>query len=258
MKVDKILDNSENLSYLESISATKEGDALQNGVGYVILAYKKTRDGFAFYKNWNLSVGETDSKIELDTGENYTIVVVSTGTRILPKIVEVEDFDNARFIPPLGTNFLYNKYENFVPEEGSDNILNVKLKRSVSIYIRINAERLLGGDEYGVTVNSINNVRLCYDKPESINIGDLSKSSVVALLDRDDCQEVPYVKAYATAQYGYIEIKEIPIVTNTEFTYIYDISTSIGERTIFDYIDGEIKPWHVYNVEIILINHIPH
>jgi len=142
---------------------------------YIILAYKKTENNYIFHKKQSFTIGEIDPKIELDNEQNYTLIIVSTGTSVLANITDERDFNNVRFITENYANpdvkFLYQKVENFKPI-GADNVINIKLKNSTSIKVIYDTSKMLAGDK-GAKINQLTNAYIKYHKPKSIKLGNI-------------------------------------------------------------------------------------
>jgi|GEM_PF-2565755 len=117
--------NNEYFSSLDLESSIPAGN-LPKGAKYSILAYKKPKysnDEYAFHKRYDFTIGEENARMELTGGQNYTLIVISTGTQAIPNIVNVENFNGVYFRTKNqdpNIKFLYQKIENFIPFDSGD------------------------------------------------------------------------------------------------------------------------------------------
>jgi len=148
---------------------------LPNDVKYTILAYKKISNSFIFHKKQDFTIGDQNQKIELDSGQEYTLIIISTGTSELPKLSNENDFYNVGFSTQYNdknARFLYQKIENFIPSWiGKE--LNITLKGSTSISITLDTSETLAGDG-GTKILSTGDIEVRYSRPKIIKLANPS------------------------------------------------------------------------------------
>jgi len=176
-EVETIPEIPNNLASLV-LSSAKDAGNLATGTKYTILAYKKKAgDSYVFHKKQDFTIGNTDSKIELDAGENYTLIIVSIGTNTTPNITNLNSFSEVSLIPGKhednNRKFLYQKKENFIPKDGINDPIDIKLKGSTSISVIVDTRKMLAGDT-GAEINQLTDISIKYRKPKSIKLGNIS------------------------------------------------------------------------------------
>jgi len=158
---------------LQSFSSKKED--IPKDATYVVLAYKKAGYDYIFEKEETFVVGNK-SEIQLTKNQNYTLVIISTGTSIPPKISEKEIFTEARFKADDNvdtyTRFLYQRIDNFIPNgDINHDLIDLKLKnKTSSVSITLDSSDFMGGDQGGKRMVSIRNPRIIYNRPEKVEV----------------------------------------------------------------------------------------
>jgi len=169
VEVETILEIPENEEYLASLGLTSsiKGNDLPNGTKYTILAYKKTGNSYIFDKKQTFTVGQ-NSNIKLNHGQNYTLIVISNGTRNFPNIYDERDIEKANILNnDENPKILYQRIDNFIPNGNINNKINVKLKhKTVSIRIIVDASDILGGKN----ITHIENPKVSYTKRERFGL----------------------------------------------------------------------------------------
>jgi len=172
----QVLDES-SFAQIQSIPETPENEKLDlksasagnlpNGAKILILAYKKIGIAYSLHKEHVFEVGK-DSDFRLNGGQNYTFIVVSTGTAYLPQIVNKSNLSNAYFSFDKKNTFkdgqiLYQRIDNFFPNGNiPKNKLDIRLKkRTVGVRIVLDASKVLGAD-LGRKITSIKDAKLTY------------------------------------------------------------------------------------------------
>jgi len=176
VQIESILDYSKNNQYFSSNNLVSSAiDNLPNGVKYVILAYKNnSNNSFTFEKDEIFTVGRR-SEIKLNVNQNYTLVIVSTGTQNIPEIIGKNYFSSARFWVDRSdpnVKILYQKIDDFKPNGNiKENVINVKLKnKTSSVSVILDASDIMGGGFGGKKIISVRNAKLIYTRPKQVEM----------------------------------------------------------------------------------------
>jgi len=167
-EVKEILESPENDEYLASlglVSVVKDIN-LSKGAKYKVLAYKKTGNNYVFEKQQEFIVGKNAS-MKLNARQNYTLILFSNGLSNTPNVYNHGNLNTVSFDAGNQT-ILYQRIDNFVPNENINNIMNVKLKyKSVGIRIILDAADIIGGN-VGKKITHISSANLEHTKAKRI------------------------------------------------------------------------------------------
>jgi len=216
--------------------ASEKKDNLPNETKYTILAYKKVDTTYSYHKRKDFAVDETDPKMELYAGENYTLVVVSTGTEKIPNISKENDFNTVDF-PVDGSNpnekFLYQKIENFTPNKDNGDI-DIKLKGSTSISVTLDISGFSLGEKV-VKISNVSDAVIKYKRPKAIKLGENS----YVFTDYEEVSVSPIVSHFLdNSEIKYLlEFPETFIVENTDVK-LYVKNIQIDNLSDLNSIDG--------------------
>jgi len=169
-QIQSIPETPENEKYLADLGLDlKSASAgnLPNGAKVLILAYKKNGNTYTFHKEHVFEVGK-DSDFRLNGGQNYTLIVVSTGTSYLPKTENKNNLTDAYFSFDKKNTFkdgqiVYQRIDNLIPNGNiPKNKLDIRLKkRTVGVRIVLDASNIYGNNVGGKII-SIKNAKLTY------------------------------------------------------------------------------------------------
>jgi len=178
VEVEEIIDYPENKEYLASLDKKStfavNNTSLPDGTMYKILAYKKEGGTYSFDKQQSFVVG-SKPQIELNADQNYTLIVVSMGSRIVPKVVGENDFNSVRFVvnqSDTNTQILYQRIDNFIPNGNiADNNVDVKLKsKTTSVRIILDSSDIMGGGvvNSGRRITFVDDAKISYKRPKNV------------------------------------------------------------------------------------------
>jgi len=166
-QIKEIPEIPENEKYLADLGLDLESattEYIQKGAKILIIAYKNNGDTYTFHKEHIIELGK-NFDFRLDSGQNYTLIIVSTGTEKLPVIHNTNDINSSYFSFDRNLEegqYLYRRIDYYVPRENITDLLNIKLKkRTVGVRIVLDASRIIGGHT-GKKIISINNAKLTY------------------------------------------------------------------------------------------------
>jgi len=240
LDVKEISNTPEDNEYLASIglsASSVKGEDLPNGAKYTILAYKQIGNAYIFHKQQVFEVGDQNPKMELDHGQNYTLFIASSGAYTPLKIENIDLYGYVNFTQNSSDKgFLYQKIENFIPIGHINNVLDIKLKKSLSTSVIIDVNDL------GKSIEDIENVKITYQKPKSIKLFDLSsvEYETVTLPIKHS-----YFLGNSHMQYKIDFYNACSVGNNGEFKFYANIKMK-GHLDIGK-IEGfvlPVKPWH--------------
>jgi len=229
-----ISENSESLASL-GLSLSAKAEDLPYGAVYTVLSYKN-KGGYVFHKRQDFSVGDRDSKIELDEDSDYLLLIVSYGTSQVPIIYNVNDIFNV-YVDTSSANIkqvLYQKQDLYT--RGKINYeLNIKLRKPSSIRVSIDTGELISETE-GKRILSISNAKITYLRPEGIKLYELEST-----LSKEKTENInDFGAGYMLKTSEYVDILNL---SNTDVKFSADIKVDGIDRvsSITDLSLDEVK-----------------
>jgi len=141
-----------------------DNEILATGITCRIIAYKKVKDKYIWYKNEDFVVGKTNSSnFRLNIAENYTLIIYSLGnSENLPELINQNDFENAYIDYTNAKDFLYQRIDDFTPNKHEQNNLDIQLKHELTgIRLEIDTSDFYGGN-LPSNITSIKNPKISY------------------------------------------------------------------------------------------------
>jgi len=170
-EVEETIQTLENNEYFTSLGLEhSETENLPVGTKYTIIAYKKTGYTYVFDQQQEFVVGR-NSEMKFTGDQNYTLLIFSMGRAIVPSIFDKYDINKIHFnVVDNNDIFLYQRIDNFIPNENFKKDINVKLKaKSTGIRIILDTSDILG-ENLGGKITQISSSKIKYNYSNKIHL----------------------------------------------------------------------------------------
>jgi len=181
-EIEKIQNYDENKEYYlaspdEDLKFLSNNANVPNEIVCKILAYKKNGNTYTFHKQEDFILGTSNPQMELDSDQNYTLLIVSTGTGVVPRVIGENDFESVRFVvnqSDTNTKILYQRIDDFTPNGNIDNnFVEIKLKnKTTRVRIILDASDIMGGGGTGSGryITEIKDAEISYNRPKNVEL----------------------------------------------------------------------------------------